>query len=64
MIGRNVEQDGDIGTELIHIVELKTAQFDDIPVVVAHSHLISQTLSDISSKANVVTGASKNILDK
>ena len=30
MVWSDVEQDGHIGTELIHIVELETAQLDDV----------------------------------
>ena len=33
MVGSNVEQYGDVGVEVIHIVQLKTAQLYDIPLV-------------------------------
>ena len=53
MVWSNVHQHGDIGMELIHVVELEAAEFNDIIVIVTFSHLISQTLSDISCQSHI-----------
>ena len=34
MVGRNVQQYGDVCPELVHVVELETAKLDDVVVVV------------------------------
>ena len=39
MVGRDIHQDGYIGVELIHIIQLEAAQFYDVIVVVALCHL-------------------------
>ena len=64
MVGSDVEQDGDIGTELIHIVELETAEFDDIPVIVTRSHLIGQALTYVACQAHVIACALEDVVDE
>ena len=39
VVGRDVEQHGHIGLELIHVVELKTAQLNDIHVMMLGGYL-------------------------
>ena len=39
VVGRDVEQHGDISLEFIHVVELETAQLNDIHVMVLGRHL-------------------------
>ena len=51
VVGRDVEQHGDIGLEVVHVVELETAQLDDVVVVVAGSHLQGQTLAHVTGQA-------------
>ena len=54
MVWSDIEQDGHIGTELIHIVELETAQLDDIILVRSFCHLEGKALSDISSQTYII----------
>ena len=42
MVRCDIQQDGDIGTEVVHIVELERTQFDDIIFVRLLCHLQSQ----------------------
>ena len=64
VVGGDVEQDGDVGTELIHVVELETAELDDIPVVVAHCHLVGQASPDITRKTHVVACTLEDVVDE
>ena len=53
MVWSDVHQHGDIGMELIHVVELEAAEFNDIIVIITFSHLISQTLPDIACQSHI-----------
>ena len=48
MVRGNVHQDGDIGAELIHIVQLEGAEFDNIIVVLLHGHLQGKAVADVA----------------
>ena len=43
---------------------LETAEFDDVPVVVARGHLIGQALPDIARKAHVVARLLEDVVDE
>lgn len=48
MVRSDIHQYGNIGTEVIHIVQLERAEFDDIIVMMLFGYLQSQALADIS----------------
>ena len=54
MIGRDIEQNSDVGTEVIHIVQLEATQFNDVVFMRIFSHLERQTLAYVACQANVV----------
>ena len=49
MVGRDVEQHGDMRLKAVHVFELKAAQLDNIPLVCAFGHLQSQTTANVSA---------------
>ena len=53
MIGRYIHQNGDIGLEVIHVVQLETAQLYHVVVIVLLGHLPCQTASDIAGQPHV-----------
>ena len=54
MIRGDVEQDSHVGTELIHVVELETAQLDDVVLMRSLCHLQRQALSDVACQTYIV----------
>ena len=50
MVGRYIQQDGDIRLKVIHVVELKTTQFDHVDGVRIFSHLKSEAVPDVPRK--------------
>ena len=42
MVGRDVQQNGNVGTEVIHVVKLEGTEFDDVVLVRLLSHLQGQ----------------------
>ena len=62
MIGRDVEQHGHIGLELIHVVQLETAQLDDIHIVMLGSHLQGQAATHVSGQAHVQAGLLEDMI--
>ena len=55
VVGRDVKQHGHIGLELIHVIQLETAQFNDVHVVMLGSDLQRQTTAHITCQAHVQT---------
>ena len=50
--------------ELIHIVQLETAQFDNIIVVISFGHLQSQALPDVSGQTDIQSCTFKYMVNK
>ena len=55
MVGRDVKQHGNVSPETVHVVQLETAQFYHIIVIIFLGHLQGQALADISGQPDVVT---------
>ena len=56
MIGRNIQQHGNIGFETIHVVELETTQFDHIIIIMFGRYLQGEALSHIPGQTYVEAG--------
>ena len=59
-----VHQYGDIGTELIHIIQLERTQFDDVVIMLVLGNLQSEAFADISCQSYVQSGTFKNVVDE
>ena len=59
---RNVEQNSNIRAEVVHVVQLETAQLDDIVFVRVFCHLQSQTLPDVSSQSGIIASLFENMV--
>ena len=55
MVGRDVEQYGNAGPETVHVVQLETAQFYHIVVIIFLGYLQGQALADIPGQPDIVT---------
>ena len=64
MVGGNVEQNGDIGTELVHVVELETAQFYNVPFVWFFCHLQGQTVTNIAGQSGIQACLLEDVVDE
>ena len=64
MVWSNIHQHGDIGMELIHVVELEAAEFNDVIVIVTFSYLISQTLPNIACQSHIQTCFLENVINQ
>ena len=64
MVRGNIQQDGHIGTEIIHIVQLKRRQFNDVVFMRIFSNLQSQRITDIASQTGIITSRLENMVDK
>ena len=64
MVGGNVQQDGDVCTEIVHIVELETAKFNHVVVVWLFSNLQGEALADVSCQSNVVSSIFEYMVDE
>ena len=64
MVRSDIHQYGDIGTEVIHIVQLERAEFDDIIVMMLFGYLQSQALADISGQSYIQICTLKDVVDQ
>ena len=64
MVGSDVHQYSDVGMKFIHVVELETAEFDDVVVKITFSHLICQALSDVSGQSHVQSCFLKDMVNQ
>src|SRR3546814_9388796 len=53
MVGSNVGQDGNIGPELMHIIQLEATQFQYIVVIILPGHLPGETLSEVTAQSGI-----------
>ena len=64
MVRGDIQQNGHIGTEIIHIVQLKRRQFNDVVFMRIFSNLQSQRVSDIASQTGIITSLLEDMVDK
>ena len=53
VVGGDVEQDGDVGLETVHVVELERAELDDVDLVGLLCHLEGERVADVASQTSV-----------
>ncbi len=64
VVGSNIQENGDIGLEINHTVELEAAQFEHIIVVILRSHHHRKAFSHISGQAGIQSRFSQHVVDQ
>ena len=64
MVRCDVQQDGDVCPEVIHVVKLEGAEFYDIVFMRLLRHLQRQALSDVAGQSGVITCVLEYMIDK
>ena len=64
MVRRNVQQHGNIGTEVIHIVQLERRELDDVVFMGFFCHLQSQRVADVASQSCVIASSLEYMIDE
>ena len=68
MVGGDVEQHGDVGMEVVHVVELERRNFEHEPVGIAFffvfCHAQCHGSTDVSGEFHVVTGLAQDVIDE
>ena len=64
MIGRNIQKNGDIRTEIIHIIQLEGTEFNDVVFVRVFSYLQRQRVADVTSKSGIIACFLEDMIDK
>ena len=64
VVGRDVRQHADMGAEPEHAVELERAQLQYVPVVIAGSDRVGETLADVAAEGYVVAGVAQDLVDE
>ena len=64
MVRSDVHQYGDVRTEVIHIIQLERAKFDNIIIMVIFGYLQSKAFADVACQTYVQTCAFENVVDQ
>ena len=64
VVRRDVQQDGDVGFEVIHVIQLERTEFNHIVVVIFMRHLQRQGITDVSCQTDIESGLSQDIEDE
>ncbi len=64
MVRGDVGQNGDVGLEVIHIVQLETAEFQNMDVMVLRGHEHGVALPDVAAQPHVQTRLLEQVVDQ
>ena len=64
MVRRNVQQNGDVCTEIVHIIELERREFDDVVLMRLFCHLQGQRVTNVSSQSGIVARLTEDMIDE
>ncbi len=64
VVGRDVEQHGDVGLERIHIVELERAQLNHVDGMRVAGDLKGEAVADVAGQASVDTRTAQDVIDE
>ena len=62
MVGGYVQKHRNIGTELIHVVKLETAQLYNVVILITLSNLQCQATADVSGQAYIESCLAENVI--
>ncbi len=64
MVGRDVHQNGNVRTEVVHVIQLETRQLYHIVVEMLLCHLQCQASADVASQAHVIACLLQDVVDE
>ena len=64
VVGRDVQQYGNVGAEVVHVVKLEGRKLYHVPVLVVLRHLQGETSSDVSCQPHVEAGFFHDVVDE
>ena len=64
MVGGYVGDDGDVRSEIVAVIELEAADFQDVVVEVLGCDLICVTLSDVAAESDIETCLLHQVVDQ
>ncbi len=64
VVGRNVGDDGDIGPEIIAVVQLEAADFQDIIIEMFRGYLVGVALADVAAQPHVQACVLQQVVDQ
>ena len=64
MVRGDVEQDGDVGAEVIHIVQLEAAQLDDVVFVRVFCNLQGKAVADVPGQPGIIACIREDMIDE
>ena len=64
MVGGDVQQNGNVGAEVIHIVQLERTQLDDVVFVRILGHLQGKRVAYVAGQSGVVARIAEDVVDE
>ena len=64
MVGGDIEQDGDVGAEVVHIVQLEGGKLHYVPLVWRLGHLQRLAVPDVAGQAYIESGFLQDVVNE
>ena len=64
MVGRDVEQHGNVSPETVHIIQLERAELNHIIIMLVCGYLQGKTFTYVTSQSHIQTCTFENVVNK
>ena len=64
MVGRDVHQHGNVGAEVIHVIQLEGTKLNHIIIMLFRSHLQGQAVTDVAGQPYIQSCTLENVVDE
>ena len=64
MVGGDVQQNGDVGAEVIHVVQLERAQLNHIIGMRVFCHLQGKAVADVACQTYIIACILEDVVDE
>ena len=63
-VGRNIHQHGNVGAELIHVIQLERTELNHVVIMLIRGHLQSKTLANVACQSYIQTCTLENVINE
>ena len=64
VVGRNIHQHGNVGAELIHVIQLERTKLNHVVIMLIRGHLQSKTLANVACQSYIQTCTLENVINE
>ena len=64
VVGRNIHQHGNVGAELIHVIQLERTELNHVVIMLIRGHLQSKALANVACQSYIQTYTLENVINE